>query len=533
MDDRTILKHVSDSAPQKTTRLRCHAKSVPPDVLRGASHRLALMGLVMAFLGVVWSVFYLFLSKLGVEGGGKPFDAPHFITMGMVIVSVAVYFLAKSERMKPQQMLDFGLFYLVAVAFVAGVGVRLSTGHLHIPTDWAVSELCILIIIFPVIVPNTPGKTLLAAVLAASMDPLGVYLAVRGGQSIPEGVSLFAAFFPNYLCAVLALIPSMIMLKLAREVSHAREMGSYRLDELLGKGGMGEVWRATHRLLVREAALKLIRPDMLVGKEAEDQRSLLKRFEREAQATSLMCSPHTINLYDFGVSYDGTFYYVMELLNGFDLQTLVRKYGPVRPERAAHFLKQICDSLAEAHEDGLIHRDIKPANVYVCRYGREVDFVKVLDFGLVKPRPGAGSDDAGLTQQHVAGGTPAFMAPEQVLGDRPVDARTDLYAVGCLGYWLLTGQEVFEGETSMKVMMHHVQTTPIPPSQRSELAVPPELDNLLLRCLEKDPARRPQSADELAGMLRGCLSGDGWAPEKAHEWWDTHLPRSAPEVRIK
>jgi hypothetical protein len=475
---------------------------------------------------------YFFYPQLGNEGHGKPFDTVHLMTLGILGLSIAVFFLARSERLKPQQMLDFGLFYMVAVAFVGGVGLRLATDHPHVPTGWSVSEMCILLLIFPVIIPNTPGKTLLAALAAASMDPLGVHLVLKGGKSLPPETSLFVAFFPNYLCAILALIPSFIMHHLARQLSHARDMGSYRLTELLGSGGMGEVWRANHRLLVREAALKLIRPDMLVGKDVESQRALLKRFEREAQATSLMCSPHTISLYDFGVSEDGTFYYVMELLDGFDLQTFVRKYGPVRPERAVHFLLQVCDSLAEAHEDGLIHRDIKPANVYVCRYGRAMDFVKVLDFGLVKPRTDPESDDPGLTKQHVAGGTPSFMAPEQVLGDRPVDARTDLYALGCVGYWLLTGQEVFEGETGMKVMMHHVQSKPVPPSQRSELQIPPALDEVLLRCLEKAPERRYQNADELAAALRNCMPGHSWLPERAGEWWDTHLPRSTSKVKL-
>jgi len=532
MDDRTIFKHISDSAPGKKKRLTCRAKSVPPDVLRGASKRLAMFGLVMAFMTTVWCVLYVFFPQLGTEGQGNPFDAVHLMTLGILGLSIAVFFLARSERLKPQQMLDFGLFYMVAVAFVGGVGMRLATGHPHVPIDWAISEMCVLILIFPVIIPNTPGKTLFAALLAASMDLLGVHLVLKTGKSLPPDTSLVVAFFANYLCAILALIPSFIMNHLARQVSHARDMGSYRLKELLGSGGMGEVWRANHRLLVREAALKLIRPDILVGKDVESQRALLKRFEREAQATSILCSPHTISLYDFGISDNGTFYYVMELLNGFDLQSLVRKYGPVRPERAAHFLLQVCDSLAEAHEGGLIHRDIKPANVYVCRYGRAVDFVKVLDFGLVKPRSDPESSDPGLTMQHVAGGTPAYMAPEQVLGDRPVDARTDLYAVGCLGYWLLTGQEVFEGETAMKVMMHHVQSIPASPSQRSELQIPQGLDAALLKCLEKDPDKRFQNADEFASALRDSFPGELWLPDKAREWWDTHLPRSASQVQL-
>lgn len=532
MDDGAMFKHVKDSDTGTRKYLCCRAKWVPPDVLWGASRRLAMAGLVMAMVFLIWVFVYALMPPVGGLKGARPFDSMHLITIGMFLVSIAIFFFARSERLKPQQMLDFGLLYMVAVAFVGGVVTRQLPGDLHIPSGWGVSELCILILIFPVIIPNTPAKTLLAALLAASMDPLGIYLAVSQGKTIPPETSVFQGVFANYMCAFLALIPSYVMHHLGRQVNHAREMGSYSLKELLGSGGMGEVWRATHRLLVREAALKLIRPDILVGKDVENQRALLKRFEREAQATSLMCSPHTISLYDFGVSDDGTFYYVMELLHGFDLRTLVRKYGPVGPERAVHFLVQICDSLAEAHESGLIHRDIKPANVYVCRYGRAVDFVKVLDFGLVKPRPDPTTNDPGLTMQHVAGGTPAFMAPEQVLGDRPVDARTDLYAVGCLGYWLLTGQEVFEAETPMKVMMHHVQSKPEPPSERSELPIPGALNRALLRCLEKDPDRRPPNADQLAGILRECVSSEPWHSDEARDWWDIHLPRPTPEVHL-
>jgi serine/threonine protein kinase len=207
----------------------------------------------------------------------------------------------------------------------------------------------------------------------------------------------------------------------------------YQLVERLGEGGMGEVWRAKHRFLARPAAIKLMRPEVLGGSSVERQ-SLSLLFEREAQATASMRSPHTIELYDFGVADDGAFYYVMEFLDGFDLQALIDRFGPIPPDRAVHLLKQVCHSLAEAHAEGLIHRDVKPANVYVCRHGREVDFVKVLDFGLVKSQNDALGSDITLSRDHSVGGTPSFMPPEQVLGDRPLDGRSDIYAVGCLAY---------------------------------------------------------------------------------------------------
>ena len=226
---------------------------------------------------------------------------------------------------------------------------------------------------------------------------------------------------------------------------------------------------------------------------------------------------------------EGSFYYVMELLDGFDLQTLVERFGPVPVERALHVLAQVCHSLGEAHTHGLIHRDIKPANVFVCRYGREVDFVKVLDFGLVKPL----SDDQStrttrveLTAAHVARGTPAFMAPEQAIGDRPVDTRADLYALGCLAYWLVTGQRVFEGHTAIDTLVKHAHAAPSAPSQRTELAIPGSFDDLVLACLAKDPAARPQTADEVAERLSAIRGLPPWTQARANAWWQLHAPAS-------
>jgi serine/threonine-protein kinase len=188
----------------------------------------------------------------------------------------------------------------------------------------------------------------------------------------------------------------------------------------------------------------------------------------------------------------------------------------------------MCHSLSEAHDNDLIHRDIKPANIYTCRYGREVDFVKVLDFGLVKARTEPGAEGAKLTAANVTGGTPAYMAPEQVLGISQADARTDIYAVGCVAYWLLAGHLVFEGESVMQTMMHHAQTAPIPPSARSEITIPESLDKVVLECLRKEPDRRPQSADQLTEMLNKCRTDDEWTQESARLWWDTHQPAPVP-----
>jgi serine/threonine-protein kinase len=218
----------------------------------------------------------------------------------------------------------------------------------------------------------------------------------------------------------------------------------------------------------------------------------------------------------------------MELLDGFDLDQLVRRFGPVPAERAVRYLRQMCESLAEAHEAGLIHRDIKPANVYACRYGRAVDFIKVLDFGLVKH----GGLPEAAASEFTGEGTPAFMSPEQALGEGQVDPRSDLYAVGCVGYWLLTGTLVFKGTTLVETIAMHAHRAPESPSRRTELTIPPELETIVLACLAKDPDDRPQSADELAERLDAVPLPREWTDARAREWWDQHRPGGDGVVRV-
>ncbi len=296
-------------------------------------------------------------------------------------------------------------------------------------------------------------------------------------------------------------------------------VGSYRLISRLGAGGMGEVWLARHRLLARPAAVKLIRPETSGG---ADREQLVRRFLREAEVTAGLQSPHTVQLYDFGVNDEGAFYYVMELLQGLDLHQIVNRFGGQPAERVTMLLRQACRSLAEAHEHGLVHRDIKPANLYVARLGTEYDYLKVLDFGIVKEQPG--KDLTLLSAQHVLQGTPAFMAPEVVLGESHIDGRTDLYSLACDGYWALTGQPVFEANTPMQMLLHHAQTAPEPPSRVSELPIPKALDDVLLRCLQKDPAGRPASALELESQLAAVRYPEPWTMQRARAWWETHAP---------
>jgi len=384
------------------------------------------------------------------------------------------------------------------------------------------------------ILPNTAGRTLAVGLLAATMAPLAVIVSqLRGVRVEATWFQYFVVFLPNYLCALLAVIPAQIIRQLGQQVRKAREVGSYRLEEMLGKGGMGEVYKASHQLLARPAAVKLIRPEVLGAAEPGRAQVIRERFSREAKATASLRSPHTISLYDFGVAQDGTYFFVMELLDGLDLESLVERFGPVPPGRAVHLLVQACESLEEAHQLGLIHRDVKPSNIFACRMGLAVDFVKVLDFGLVAQQGESKSPDARLTAPDHTAGTPAYMAPEAILGQGPLDHRADIYALGCVAYWLVTGHLVFEAPTALEQLVRHAHNVPVPPSRHSELPIPPAFDQVILDCLAKQPAERPQSAGELARRLRAIVpEEEGWTEARAQLWWQRHRPESARPAPI-
>jgi serine/threonine-protein kinase len=336
-------------------------------------------------------------------------------------------------------------------------------------------------------------------------------------------VNIVLMHYNDYLLVVASVVIATVVRRLGQQVAQAREMGSYQIGELIGSGGMGQVYRATHRMLARPAAIKLIRPEMVGEGSGEQAQLALKRFRREAEAAASLRSPHTVELYDLGVTEDETMYFVMELLEGMTLEGLVAREGPLPPARAIHIVRQVCESLAEAHAAGLVHRDIKPANIHVGRLGLTWDFVKVLDFGLVKSTaektdavPGVAGPSL-ATAGGLTPGTPAYMAPEMTVGE-PVDARADIYAVGCVAYYLLTGRLVFEGENAMQVMLKHVTETPVPPSVRAARPMPDGLDQVILACLAKEPDDRPQTAADLSRMLTD-IRGVRWSPEQAAEWW--------------
>jgi eukaryotic-like serine/threonine-protein kinase len=520
-DSRLIQTQLGNSAPDPTPVSR---QGLPEDLLRQASRRLGIICLVIAGL---WIANLLMAHLIQPAPVAMPdtailrlFDLQGAINL---VASLALFWYTRRAGDHPRFLLNLGLAYEVLIALSIGV------------LDWAynapmgLSWIAIIILLFPAIIPSTPRKTLVTALLAASMDPLAALLWKTAGQDIPGIDHVFINAFPNYLCAAIAPLISHIITGLGREVRKAREMGSYVLGDLIGAGGMGEVWQATHRFLARPAAIKLIKRDVLAAMTREQGDVLVQRFRREARAAANLRSPHTIQLYDFGVASDGTFYYVMELLNGMDLQTLVSKHGPLPPARVIYLLQQACESLAEAHQRGLVHRDIKPANIQVCRMGHYFDYVKVLDFGLVKTQSSTTELelDPKLTAPNTVTGTPAYLSPESALGE-PVDQRTDIYALGCVAYWMLTGRYVFTGDGAMQIVARHVSSAPVAPSRHSTFDISPALDELILACLRKRPSERPATARELCDRLGRCEVEQSWTREEARLWWETRMePESA------
>ena len=506
------------------------SRTLPSDLLAQAVQRLrsAAVLFIVAYFFSAW-----FPQLLSAEGrqyffSGLSFWLPGVLTMGGTLF--LIWFLSvpgisiKRKLWAGIAFEIFGSFGVATQQYHSVVSPIVREGQIR-GADFGLSWVAAFVLMFSVIVPMRPKVALWSAIASVSSVPLVYAAGVALGHNaeLPAAKFFFSLVFPNIVVVFLAYFGARVVYGLGTAIRKAREMGSYRLVERLGEGGMGEVWRAQHRMLARPAAIKLIRPQALGLRDPESQAVVVRRFEREAQATALLKSPHTMELYDFGVSADGTFYYVMELLDGFDLDHLVREFGPVPAERAVHLLRQLCSSLAEAHEAGLIHRDIKPANIYVCRYGRDVDFVKVLDFGLVKHGKDNADSSTSLTAANAVSGTPAFMSPEQALGER-LDARSDLYAVGCVAYWLLTGSLVFIGQTPLETVVKHVQDLPEPPSARGEVPIPPALEAIVLDCLAKNPDARPQSADELAARLAAVPLDAPWSADRAGEWWITHRP---------
>jgi serine/threonine-protein kinase len=392
---------------------------------------------------------------------------------------------------------------------------------------------CVLLV-YAVYVPSTAQHTLKIAALMTVPLLGSIFIAFRSWDPTlhdppaaiwPKGQVGDMAYPATVVSAVLwgiivamAASFSKTVHGLRRAVDEVRRLGQYTLEQKLGEGGMGVVYRASHAMLRRPTAVKLLLPER-AGKDA------LARFEREVRRTAMLTHPNTVTVFDYGSTTDGVFYYAMELLEGASLEEIVQVDGPQPPERVIHLLEQAAGSLAEAHDAGLIHRDIKPANIMVVDRGGISDLVKVVDFGLVKDialASGAEPAQPALTLANTITGTPLYMAPESLTAPDTIDARADLYALGMVGFWLLTGTHVFDGRTVVEVCAHHLYSVPEPPSARTNTPVAADLEAVILACLAKQPNDRPRSAHELRRHLRACTGAGTWTNERAAQWWAAH-----------
>jgi eukaryotic-like serine/threonine-protein kinase len=510
------------STPVEGRRSPRRRRSLPDDLLRDASRRLGIISLITAALWVVGTVLYDFVMYPADPRwiAWQPIDA---VAVVSVLISLALFAYTRSSDRDPRFIIDLGLVYMVLMSAGAGQILHSNPVPSGRPVLPAISWLGAIVLMFAAVLPSTPMKMLIAGLLSVSMNPIGMLVArARGTWDFGPVTNVLVMHYQDYLLVGVAVVISRVVAGLGQEIARAREMGSYQLGELIGRGGMGEVYKATHRMLARPAAIKLIRPEMIGAGDSSSARVAATRFRREARAAANLRSPHTVELYDFGVTEDGTLYFAMELLDGLDLESLVRQKGPLPPARVIHILRQVCESLEEAHASGLVHRDIKPANIHVGRLGLRHDFVKVLDFGLVKSVVETDVTRSIATGVGLAAGTPAYMAPEMALGE-PVDGRADLYSLGCVAYFLITGQLIFDAENGLQMLVKRLNEDPLPPSARTEMPVPAELEQLVLACLARRPEDRPRSATDL-GRALVAVPVETWSEDQATQWWNTNQP---------
>jgi serine/threonine-protein kinase len=461
-----------------------------------------------------------------IEGGGAAAMALHrwLLPLAGLGSAIALLFWLGTRKQSSSQLLELGSAFLVLQTFVfclADYRLVLSPSELRglpIATVW--------MLVLPML-PSHGRAIVLTGASAALSGPVAMMLLRALGCPVPPPAAVLTFYWPLILAASLASTAAWLLYRDAHP-RRSLEVGDYRLEQKIGAGGMGEIWLARHATLVRPAAVKLISPKVS-GKLSSDRlERLLTEFELEAQTTAALRSPHTVQLYDFGRTRDGRLYYAMELLGGMDLECLVENHGAQPAGRVIHILRQVCRSLAEAHAVGLIHGDVKSANLQLLIHGGEYDFVKVLDFGLAKDRR------AGERASEAVGvrGTAAYLAPEIIKG-QVSDERADLYALGCVAYELLTGELVFGAMTEPEMLQAQVLDTPVPPSKRARVAVPAELERLVMRLLSKEPTRRPYSAEQLLSALDALASESPWTARDAERWWRDRLPEEVARASTR
>ena len=501
--------------------------SLPPAMLEKAADRLCWISVLCAVTTVALLTMEGFLQPE--FGAAFRLASIQWTIGGILALSLGFIAIQRFGWLTKAALLDLGIVFQVAIAFSISMFETTFNWNPNVPV-LGHSGVAIWLALCGLLLPNAPLKSAIAAVLCALSWPLAYWLNIQlhGFTPLPWN-RLLIWVGPLLLVAIWMYILNARMFAMQWKQVKAEELGNYTLDYLIGKGGMGEVWRAKHTMLARDAAVKLIRGDVLAGASGRQELMIRQRFEREAKATASLRSPHTVALYDFGRTKDNTFYYVMELLDGIDLQTIVDRFGPMHAGRVVNVLLGVSASLNEAHRAGMIHRDIKPKNIVLAKLGLQYDFVKVLDFGLVKSQL-LDEESKLMTMDGTATGTPAYLPPEIALGEKTIDGRADLYSLGCVAYFLLTGKLVFDEPTLTAMALAHVQKTPVKPSERG-VSVPPGLESIIMNLLEKDPKKRISDAGELHRKLRSLTDLPRWCEDAAAGWWISNLPES--EARHK
>ena len=496
-------------------------------------HRLALLGkwtflLTLASFVVTSTVFLAIIHAMGVQWAPEPLG---FIPLLISLKFAALWAVCGHRRIAlPHSLL---LVIDAGMAFGLGAGFSLASSSVPMPAPWLIAVVAFTQVAFmrTVFIPSTAARTAWISAVACAPVITAAYLHAQWHPAPPLDPALhlnpalhlspaLATGFATVFCAmsiVVAATASHLIYGLRQKAREAAQLGQYTLLEKIGEGGMGAVYKARHALLRRPTAIKLLLP----GHTGERD---LARFEQEVQLTSQLTHQNTIAIYDYGHTPDGVFYYAMEYLEGVTLEDLVEAEGHQPPGRVIHVLAQVCGALAEAHAIGLIHRDVKPANILLCERGGVCDVVKVVDFGLVKDMRGGGGP--GLSVADTLTGTPFYLSPEAIRSPEGIDARADLYAVGAVGYFLLTGKVVFEGTSIIDVCSQHLHAAPVPPSERLGDPLPDDLSAVILRCLQKDRAARPMDALALRDALLRCRDAGSWAEEEARAWWELHRART-------
>jgi serine/threonine-protein kinase len=510
--------------PRRTARSRAalwRSASTDDDARAYLQTRLTLFSKLMFWSIVALLVFLTAMYRIYPEVEPRNNHVIVVGAAGLLAVMAIVWRVLLVRR-----ALSFRVLYALDIVYAAGIGGALGASALLAkdlrPAGYTVMMYAAFTVFMrAIVVPSSGRRTaIMSTVVFVPLWLAAIVLTTETTQELPSPAFVVGALVLGVVPILLAAVGSDIIYGLRRQVSEAMQLGQYTLDRKIGEGGNGAVYRAHHALLRRPTAIKLLLPDRL-GADTID------RFEREVRHMSELTHPSTVAVFDYGRSPDGVFYYAMEYLGGIDLEHLVQTYGPQPPGRVVQILIQVCGALHEAHTAKLIHRDIKPANIILCERGTVLDVAKVVDFGLVTE---IARDDAASNQAVL--GTPAYVAPEAVTDPEHITHAVDLYALGAVGYFLVTGRRLFEGGTAVEVCIQHVTQSPRRPSEAAPVAISPAFEDILMKCLAKRPAERYATAAELADALEALPPPTDWSKADAAAWWDAFRRSQARSAAV-